>query len=47
MLHFVFCDGAVHTVSYKIDPEIHRCLSNRTESEKVDQSDFAKWIDQR
>ncbi len=41
--HFVFCDGSVHTISYEIDPAIHRQLANRRDGEKVDRGDFQKW----
>ena len=37
-LHFVFCDGSVHTISYGIDPEIHRRLSTRNGNETIDLS---------
>ena len=29
-LNFVFCDGAVHFISYKIDPLVYTYLANRT-----------------
>jgi prepilin-type N-terminal cleavage/methylation domain-containing protein/prepilin-type processing-associated H-X9-DG protein len=36
---FVFCDGAVHRVSYSIEPEAHRNLGSRADGEAVDFSD--------
>ena len=36
----VFCDGAVHSISYMIDPEIHRRLANRRDGLVTDVS---KW----
>jgi prepilin-type N-terminal cleavage/methylation domain-containing protein len=33
-----FCDGSVHTLSYDIDPDIHRRLGNRRDGEVVDKS---------
>lgn len=36
----VFCDGAVHEISYMIDPEIHRRLANRSDGLVTDVS---KW----
>lgn len=38
--NLVFCDGSVHTISYEIDPEIHRRLSNRRDRLIIDDS---KW----
>jgi prepilin-type N-terminal cleavage/methylation domain-containing protein len=34
--HMAFCDGSVHSVSYTIDPTIHRRLCNRQDGEVVD-----------
>ena len=28
--HFVFCDGAVHFISYLIDPTVYTNMANRT-----------------
>jgi prepilin-type processing-associated H-X9-DG protein len=33
---FVFCDGSIHTISYFIDGETHRRLSNRQDGSPVD-----------
>lgn len=41
-VHFVFCDGSVHTISYQIDPETHRRLANRHDGEKIDHGDLQK-----
>lgn len=38
--HFVFCDGSVHDISFSIQPEVHRRLSNRGDGLTVDQSQF-------
>ena len=35
-LHFVFCDGSVHVISYGIDPVIHALLGNRRDGLPVD-----------
>ena len=35
-LHFVFCDGSVHAISYNIDPAIHALLGNRHDGIPVD-----------
>lgn len=34
--HFVFCDGAVRTTHFEIDPETHRRLGNRKDGETVE-----------
>ena len=34
--HAVFCDGAVHAISFDVDPEIHRRLGNRKDRLHVD-----------
>ena len=31
-----FCDGSVHTISYAIDPMVHRCLCNRHDGQAID-----------
>jgi prepilin-type N-terminal cleavage/methylation domain-containing protein len=36
--HFVFCDGAVRTISFAIDPETHRRLGNRHDRLPIDPS---------
>jgi hypothetical protein len=36
----VFCDGAVRTVRYEIDPELHRRLGNRQDQVAVDLSEL-------
>jgi prepilin-type processing-associated H-X9-DG protein len=38
--NFVFCDGSVRTISYTIDPEIHRRLANRKDYLPVDESQY-------
>jgi prepilin-type N-terminal cleavage/methylation domain-containing protein len=35
-----FCDSSVHSVSYDIDPELHRRLGNRCDGQLVDKSEF-------
>jgi prepilin-type N-terminal cleavage/methylation domain-containing protein len=37
---FVFCDGAVHPISYAIDAEIHRRLGHRGDGKPVDSRSF-------
>lgn len=44
-LHFVFCDGSVHTVSYEIDKEVHSHLANRHDGVALPSSDREKWVD--
>jgi len=36
--NMVFCDGAVRTMSYTIDPDIHRNLAVRNDGNPIDQS---------
>ena len=36
----VFCDGSVHAISYQIDPEVHRRLTNRMDQLPLDQSKY-------
>jgi prepilin-type processing-associated H-X9-DG protein len=36
----VFCDGSVHTISYSIDAETHRCLGNRKDDEVLNAGAF-------
>jgi hypothetical protein len=36
----VFCDCAVRTMSYGIDPDIHRCLGVRNDHTPIDQSQW-------
>ncbi len=38
--NMVFCDGSVHSISYTIDPETHRRLSNRSDGMLIDGSKF-------
>ena len=33
-----FCDSSVHSITYDIDPELHRRLGNRCDGELVDKS---------
>ena len=37
-VNFVYCDGSVHDISFTIDPETHRRLSNRSDGLLIDQS---------
>jgi prepilin-type processing-associated H-X9-DG protein len=36
----VFCDGSVRMMTYNLDPETHRRLSNRKDGLVIDQSKF-------
>jgi len=36
----VLCDGSCRSISYSIDPEIHRRLGNRKDGEVIDGSAF-------
>jgi len=38
--NFVFCDGAVHSISYSIDLAIHSCLGNRNDGQSLDGGKF-------
>ena len=38
--NMVFCDGSVHSISYSIDSEIHRCLGNRKDGQAIDSHQF-------
>lgn len=38
--HFAFCDGSVRTISYTIDPRIHRLLGARQDGEPVSDTAF-------
>ena len=38
--NFVFCDGSVHSISYSIDAETHRCLGNRQDGSPIDSNKF-------
>ena len=38
--NMVFCDGAVHTISYTIDPIVHEYLGNRHDNQPIDASKF-------
>ena len=35
-MHFVLCDGSVHTISYDIDMKVFSCLGNRKDQEACD-----------
>jgi hypothetical protein len=37
---FVLCDGSIHMISFAIDPETHRRLSNRRDGRSVDPTKF-------
>lgn len=34
--HMAFCDGSVRSISYTIEPEVHRCLCNRKDGSAID-----------
>jgi prepilin-type N-terminal cleavage/methylation domain-containing protein len=36
----VMCDGSVHVISFSIDPETHRRLSNRADGQPIDASKY-------
>jgi prepilin-type processing-associated H-X9-DG protein len=38
--NFVFCDGSVHTISYHIDPEVHRRLGNRRDGLQINAGEY-------
>jgi prepilin-type processing-associated H-X9-DG protein len=38
--NFGFCDGSVRTISYQIDPEVHRRLGNRRDGLPIDGSRY-------
>ena len=38
--HMTMCDGSVHSISYGIDPLVHRWLSNRRDGIPVDTGAF-------
>ena len=35
-----FCDGSVRTISYEIDPFVHRCLGNRSDGVALDSKSY-------
>jgi prepilin-type N-terminal cleavage/methylation domain-containing protein len=39
-IHFVFCDGSVHSIPYLINLQIHARLGNRCDGLSVDKSEF-------
>ena len=38
--NMAFCDGSIHSISYSIDADTHRCLGNRKDGEAIDSSKF-------
>ena len=38
--NFALCDGSVRSISYSIEPEIHRLLGNRRDGQPIDASKF-------
>ncbi len=38
--NMAFCDGSVHSISYSIDAETHRCLGSRKDNQPIDGSKF-------
>ena len=38
--NFAFCDGSLRTISYSIDPEVHRRLCNRKDGKPIDASQY-------
>ncbi len=35
-LNMAFCDGSVQTISYSVEPDVHRCLGNRKDGATID-----------